>query len=459
MYAEDRQIRYGLPMDDVTRPLAAFLARTRYDDLPDKVRREAVRTLVNWMGACIGGSREAPVEAAIAALGPVSGGTQAGLVARAERCDAMTAALINGIAGHVLDFDDTHPNTLIHPSTTVLPVLLALADLKPVDGKAFLVALSLGVETSCRIGNAVSPAHYRRGWHITGTAGVFGAAAAAGKVLGLSEQQLVWALGLAASQPVGLREALGSMAKGFNAGRAASNGLTAALLASRNFETSPHMIESAIGWAQVTTDVRDLHAVTDGLGERYEAALNTYKPFACGLVLHAALTAVLRAREKSHVDAGQIVRVEALVHPMTLEVANKATPTNGLEGKLSVPHALAAALITGAAGEKEFRTATVQDPQVAALRSRITARADADLKPDQARVTIILEDGRRLDEFADHALGSARAPMSDAEIDRKFTALAEGVLSAVKASEVLSLCRNMAGLENTAQLIAATRPL
>jgi 2-methylcitrate dehydratase PrpD len=456
--AEGPQIRYGSIMDDVTRPLAAFLTRTHYDDLPAKVRQEAVRTLVNWMGACIGGSREAPVEAAIAALGPISGGAQAGLVARPERFDVMTAALINGIAGHVLDFDDTHPNTLIHPSTAVMPALLALAELKPIDGKTFLAALSLGIETSCRIGNAVSPAHYRRGWHITGTAGVFGAAAAAGMVLALSERQMVWALGLAASQPVGLREALGSMAKGFNAGRAASNGLTAAFLASRNFETSPHMIESDTGWAMATTGARDLRAITDGLGERYEAALNTYKPFACGLVLHAAITAVLRVREMSRVDAGQITHVDANVHPMALEVANKTAPVDGLEGKLSLPHALAVALITGAAGEREFRTAAVQDPQVVALRGRITARADAGLKPDQARVTITLEDGRRVEEFAEHARGSAHVPMSDRELDSKFTALAEDVLPATKAAKVLSLCRGVAELENTAQLIAATRP-
>ena len=445
-------------MDDVTRPLAAFLVRTHYDDLPAKVRQEAVRTLVNWMGACLGGSREAPVAAAIAALGPISGGAQAGLVARPERCDVTTAALINGIAGHVLDFDDTHPNTLIHPSTTVLPVLLALAELNPVDGKTFLAALSLGIETSCRIGNAVSPAHYRRGWHITGTAGVFGATAAAGKVLALSEQQMVWALGLAASQPVGLREALGSMAKGFNAGRAASNGLTAAFLASRNFETSPRMIESDTGWAQATTGVRDLHAVTDGLGDRYEAALNTYKPFACGLVLHAAITAVLRARETSRIDAGQITHVDAQVHPMALEVANKTAPADGYEGKLSLPHAVAVTLITGAAGDKEFRTAAVKDPQVVALRGRVTAQANAGLKPDQARVTITLEDGRRVEAFAEHALGSASVPMSDQELDRKFTALADEVLPSAKSAKVLSLCRGVAGLENTAQLIAATWP-
>jgi 2-methylcitrate dehydratase PrpD len=216
------------------------------------------------------------------------------------------------------------------------------------------------------------------------------------------------------------------------------------------------MIESEIGWAQATTGVRDLHAVTDGLGERYEAALNTYKPFACGLVLHAAVTAALRVREAG-VEPAQIAAVDVHVTPVTLDVANKTAPRNGLEAKLSVPHAIAVALIAGAAGEKEFRTDTVQHPSVAALRDKVTAQGDPALKPNQARVIATLADGRRIEEFAPHPLGSAQAPMSDADLDRKFLALASEVIP-TKAVKVLSICRRAADLDSAAQLIAATRP-
>ena len=166
----------------------------------------------------------------------------------------------------------------------------------------------LGVETECRIGNAVYPNHYDVGWHITGTAGVFGSAAAAGKLLGLDEQQMVWAIGLAASQPVGLRESFGSMNKSFNPGRAASNGLFAAILAAKNFTSSNEMIEAKRGWANTISTKQDYAEITEGLGRRYEAALNTYKPFACGIVMHPAIDAAIQLRNENNLTADQCSR-------------------------------------------------------------------------------------------------------------------------------------------------------
>src|ERR1700722_10987194 len=237
------------PPKDVTRTLARYLVTATYDDLPANVRREGVRTLLNWVGVAIGGSRHQTVDIAVAALGPFSGPPQSSLLGRRERFDVMNAAFINGVSSHIFDYDDTHLKTIIHPAGPVASAILALSEMQPVSGKEFLNALVLGVETECRIGNAVYPNHYDVGWHITGTAGVFGSAAAVGKLLKLNEQQMVWALGLAASQPVGLRESFGSMNKSFNPGRAASNGIFAAMLASKNFTSSDGMIEAKRGWA------------------------------------------------------------------------------------------------------------------------------------------------------------------------------------------------------------------
>ena len=222
----------------VTRALARYVVEARYAEVPPAVRKEAQRTLLNWMGCAVGGSRHATLDAAISALAPFSGPPQAAVLGRRVRMDVLHASLMNGISSHVFDFDDTHLKTVIHPAGPVVSGLLALSEFRPMSGADFLHALILGVEVECRIGNAVYPAHYDRGWHITGTAGVFGAAAACGKALGLTEQQMVWALGLAATQPVGLREMFGSMTKSFHPGRAAQNGLTAALLAARNFTST-----------------------------------------------------------------------------------------------------------------------------------------------------------------------------------------------------------------------------
>ncbi len=198
------------------RRLFRFLAEkslsgeARGEDLPDGVRKEATRTLLNWVGCAVGGSRHETVDTAISALSPFSGPAQATVLGRHERMDVLHAALMNGISSHIFDFDDTHLRTIIHPAGPVASAILALAEYRSVTGAEFLNALVLGAEVECRIGNAVYPAHYDVGWHITGTVGPFGAAAAVGKLLHLNEQQMVWALSLAATQPVGLREMFGT---------------------------------------------------------------------------------------------------------------------------------------------------------------------------------------------------------------------------------------------------------
>jgi 2-methylcitrate dehydratase PrpD len=263
------------PPGDVTRTLARWVVQSQFDAIPAAVRKEAARTFLNWMGCAIGGSRQGAVTAAIAAFGPFSGPAQAAILGRSERFDILHAALINGISSHVLDYDDTHLRTIIHPAGPVAPALLAVSEYRPVSGKAFLHALILGVEVECRIGNAVYPAHYDAGWHITGTTGVFGAAAASGKLLGLSEQQMAWALGLAAVQPVGLREMFGTMTKSFHPGRASQNGLASALLAAQNFTSSEHALEAKSGWANVASSARDYTEITGKPGARWQVSLNT----------------------------------------------------------------------------------------------------------------------------------------------------------------------------------------
>src|SRR5262245_10739009 len=223
---------------EVTRTLARFIVEHRYEAIPEKVRREAARSFLNWLGCAVGACRHDTVERALAALAEFSGPAQATVLGRGERVDALLAAFLNGTSSHVFDFDDTHLKTVIHPSGPVAAAILALAEKTPVTGADFLHALILGVETECRIGNAVYPEHYDVGWHITGTAGVFGAAAAAGRLLGLDEQRMVWALGIAATQSSGLREMFGTMAKPMHPGNAARNGLLAALLAAQDFTSS-----------------------------------------------------------------------------------------------------------------------------------------------------------------------------------------------------------------------------
>jgi 2-methylcitrate dehydratase PrpD len=405
--AQSGQVSQG-----VTRTLARYVVNAKYEDLPATVRKEGLRTLLNWVGVAVGGSHHETVEIAVAALAPFSGPGQAGLLGRRERFDIMNAAFVNAISSHIFDYDDTHLKTIIHPSGPVISPILALSEYRDVSGKEFLNALVLGVETACRIGNAVYPDHYDRGWHITGTAGVFGGAAAAGKLLGLSEQQMVWALGLAASQPVGLRESFGSMNKSFNPGRAAHNGLTAALLASKNYTSSDQMIEAKRGWANTISTKQDYREITEGLGQRYEAALNTYKPFACGIVLHPAIDAAIQLRNENKLTPDQIDHIDLRVHPLVLELTGIKTPNDGLEGKFSVYHAVAIAIVEGAAGEKQFSDRAVHNSVVVGLRSKVIPVVDPAIKPEQVDLTITLKDGRRLHKFTPMPPASGHSPLT-----------------------------------------------
>jgi 2-methylcitrate dehydratase PrpD len=440
---------------DVTRKLARYVVGARRQDLPDSVRKESTRTLINWVGCAVGGSRHETVDTAIGALSPFSGPSQATILGRRERMDVLHAALMNGISSHIFDFDDTHLRTIIHPAGPVASAILALAEYRPVSGADFLNALVLGVEVECRIGNAVYPAHYDVGWHITGTVGPFGAAAAVGKLLHLSEQQMVWALGLAAAQPVGLREMFGTMTKSFHPGRAAQNGFTAALLASRNFTASNQGIEAPRGWASVLSTARNYAAITENLGAHYEISENTYKPFPCGIVIHPAIDGCMQLRNQHSLAAGQIERIELKVHPLVLELTGRKTPQAGLEGKFSVYHAVAAAIIDGAVGERQFSDQAVRNPAIVALRERVSAVVDPGIAEDQARITIVMKDQRHLEKYIEHCVGSARNPMTNAQLEAKFSGLADGVLPPDQIRRLMDLCWNIASLPEAAQLARA----
>src|SRR6185436_3395719 len=390
---------------EVTRTLAKFLVNHRYADVPAKVRHEAARSFLNWVGCAVGASRHETVENALAALSDFSGPREATVLGRGDKLDIMLAALMNGTTSHTFDFDDTHLKTVIHPSGPVASALLALSERKCLNGKEFLHAFILGVEAECRIGNAVYPAHYDVGWHITATAGVFGAAAAAGRVLGLSEQQMVWALGIAATQSSGVREMFGTMCKPFHPGNAARNGLMAALLASKNFTSAEQGIEGRRGFANVLATARNYGEITEKLGETWEISLNTYKPFACGIVEHPAIDGCIQLRNEHKLKGEEIEAITLRSHPLVLELTGKKTPQTGLEGKFSVYHSSAVAVIYGAAGEAEYSDAVVRDARVIALRDRTSATVDKSMHEDQKRVAMRLKNGKTVEKLVEHAIG------------------------------------------------------
>lgn len=442
----------------VTQILADFVVDSKPTSIPEGVWREAERSFLNWAGCTVGGSIHPALDKMMAALLPFAGPAQASVLGRRTRTDVLHAALLNGLSSHVFDFDDTHLKTIIHPAGPVASGLLALSETRPMTGREFLHAFILGIEVECRIGNSVYPEHYDRGWHITGTAGVFGAAAAAGKILGLNKQQLVWAFGIAATQASGLREMFGTMCKPFHPGRAAQNGTMAAFLAQQGFTSSDRGIEAPRGFAHVASTKFDPDEITRGLGVEWESALNTYKPFACGIVIHPALDACIQLRDAHGLKPGDVASLALKVHPLVLELTGKTSPRTGLEGKFSVYHSCAAAIVHGRCGEHEYDDAVVADPVIVALRQKVTATSSPQIREHQVDATLTTTDGRVLHLFIEDAIGSLGRPMSNAQLEAKLTDLCDPVIGAAGSRALINACWGVIGAADMGAVIAAATP-
>ncbi len=421
------------------------------------VDHEAHRTFMNWLGCAVGAAHHEAADAALAAVNMLQPAPQATLAGRKEKVDMASAALINGIASHTFDFDDTHLKTIIHPAGPVASAVMALAEHTGASGRALIDALVIGIDVSCRVGNAMYPDHYDRGWHITGSTGTLGAAAACARLLGLNTQQTAMALGIAASQPIGMREQFGTMTKPFHPGAAARAGLMSALLASQGFTASPKALEAPRGMMQTVSTKNDWTEITSELGQRFEISFNSYKPFACGIVIHPSIDACAQLRAQG-VRPEQIERIELKVHSLVLELTGKKEPADGLQAKFSVYHGCAAGLTFGFAAEGEFSDEVVNRPDMVALRRKVVATVDDAIDEASADVTAVLNDGRRVRVFVEHAIGSLENPMTDANLEAKFRGLSDEVLGAAKTTDLIKACWAIGQASDVRALTAMARP-
>jgi 2-methylcitrate dehydratase PrpD len=413
-----------LQKSGVTESLARFIVAMQWDDIPSPVRHQARRSLMNFFAVALAGCRTGPIEIALRSLAEFSDRKQATVVGRAERLDALSAAFLNAASANVHDYCDTHLRTVIHPTAPVAPAVLALAELRKLSGADLLLAFILGNEVQARIGLAISPSHYNRGWHITSTCGVFGAAAGAGKLAALDERQMVWALGNAATQAAGLCECLGTPAKSLSVGNAARNGLWSALLAEKGFDGPPEPLAGVQGFYHALAETPDLSAVTEGLGESWEIMATSYKPYPCGFVIHPVLDCVLDWR-REHPTA-EVTRVVVRGNPLLAVRTDRPDISTGRESQVSVQHAVAAALVTGNAGLDQFTDACVRDTRVLALRGKVEVERDDAFPTIAAAVEIITADGtvHKLSQAA--ARGSDVNPMSDHDLEQKLRTAAAG---------------------------------
>ena len=404
-----------------TEALGRFIAESRFDSLPEALRHEGRRSILNHIGCALGVARDPAVITALEIMRDASGKPRATVLGQHDRLGVMEAAFVNAIASNLLDYDDTHLNTVIHPSAPVAPVTFALGEELGAIGAEVLHAFLLGGEIACRIGNAVSPGHYARGWHITASCGVFGAAAAAARLMRLSAEETAHALGIAASQSGSIIENLATAAKNIGVGNAARNGILAARFAARGYHAAPLAIEGPLGWARAMGDEAVLAEITEGLGQRWEIARNTYKPYAAGIVFHAVIDACLALREQLGTSVEHIKSVTVAGDALLLARGDRDV-RNERDTRVSIHHCAAIALLLGRADVADFEMAAVQDASLAALRAKVVAACDASLPRGAARVTIMLTDGSTLQHYVEHPRGSAEHPLSDAELAAKYRA-------------------------------------
>ena len=449
-----------------TRRLAHWATKLKWPNIPSTTRGAAVRSLYNYLGCTIHGSAHPAVWKAHEALQPFYGPRECSVFGSLIKTDAQHAALLNGIASHVHDYDDTHLETIIHPTGPVASAALAYVQHKRgISGEKLMAALVAGIEAECKVGLAVWPSHYDVGWHITSTSGSIGAAVAVGKLATLDQQRMEHAIGLASVQVIGLREMFGSDTKSFHPGRAAQAGLLAALLAERGYTSSPQALEAKRGWANVVAGGGNprLDQYIGELGQIWETDKNTFKPFPCGIVKHPVIDAAIQIHnrvksESGSIDAVKSFRCECQVHPLVIELTSKQKPRDGLEGKFSVFHGAAVGLLFGKAGPGQYSDLVVNDPQVIAVRDAVKATANRDLRSDEAIVTAFDSSSNKVAEIrVEHAIGSLDKPLSDAQLREKFNdqvsllhpkdharSISELAWKVVDARDVSSLLENLA---------------
>ncbi len=420
--------------------LAEYITAARPSDLPADVKHEATRSFVNWVGCALGGSQHPIARTAAEALCEFSGLPEATLIGAKRKVDLLTASLLNCVSSGAHAFDDTHADMVLHPVGPIAASLMALAERTPVSGADFLLAMVLGVEVESRLARAivVPPAQCDVGWYLTGLTGGVGAAAAAGKILGLSAQQIVWACGIACGEGSGFRAQHGSMCSPLIPGHAGHTGLRAAFMAKRGFTSTPHHLEGARGFLDLYSTKSNPAAITDQLGSRYEIMRNTYKPYPCGIVIHPIIDACLDLRAKHGISHDNIARVSVRAHPVAVTLANTRHPADGMISKVSIHHWVAVSFIDGAAGIAQLDKVAV--PAIVALRDRVDVVSDTTIAPDAADVVVELRDGAKWHCHIDHGIGSSDNPMTDRDLDRKFTNLAQGVIDDRASTELLAQC-------------------
>ena len=440
---------------DLTQELAAQASAVKYEELPEPVREVARQCVLDYLGVAIAGADDPLVRILVEEMSEAGGTPQASIIGHSLRLPVLSAALVNGAAGHALDFDDVNIAMPGHPSVAILPALLALAEVKGSSGRDVLTAFVAGYEITCRIGAALSPGHYAIGFHSTATIGKLGAAAACARLLGLDADETATALGIAGTQAAGLKSQFGTMCKPFHAGKAAQNGLLAARLAARGFSSRTDLLECVQGFAATHGPDFSPAAALAEPANGFHILNNLFKYHAACYFTHAPIECARAIRREHEVSPQDIVRATLRIDASTDRVCNIPAPVDGLQSKFSLRQTVAMALAgIDTASLAAYGAITATDPALVRLREKIGIDFQDNWPQTVSELEVETVNGMRF--AARHDFGIPAADIADQglRLAAKFTSLTASVLGAARARE---LRETVANLDNLADFATAAR--
>lgn len=471
-------------MEEYSRILAEFVTEFDAKDIPPAAWERSRQSVLNAIAAALSATDVEPVEILVRVLSR-SGATGASrLIGRGETFDLLNAVMINGYMGHYNDYDDTHLETTYHTNPMNVIAALGLGADRHLSGATAIASLTLGMEASIRLGQALGRVHYDVGWHTTGTLGTAGAALTSSRMLGLDALRANFALGLSLTQASGLRGLMfGSMAKGFNSAKAAYNGLLAALLAEESFTAAENSIEGFRGYASAASatsgtervidgELRMLSAgqavdfdrITDGLGTRWEVEAIGFKPYASGVATHATIDAVLGLRaslgltpdsppDEVSTSLARLTRLVLTIPARSLNLPRQREISTPLEAKFSMYNVAAIVLARGHAGPGEYNQAALEDPTIAFLRNLIELAGDPETIQGAGSLHAELQDGQEINITIEHALGTKEQPLDNSALHRKLVDAATGILDSARIEALATTLDHLDDLDDLATLM------
>ena len=437
----------------VTETISQFIVNSSFEDFPKEVVEAAKRSLLDWISVTLGGSKETVARILVDHTEEMGGKEQATILGYGIKTNILNTAFVNGTMSHILDYDDAHSETRNHTSAPLFPAVLAIAEYGELGGRELLTAYIIGYDVSTRIGLALGKGYYEGGWHATSILGRFGAAVGTCKLLRLKTEQIMHALGLAATQTGGIRGAFGTMGKPFHAGKASMDGLLSAKLAQRGFTGPNGIFEHDSEYIRLFSKEYEPGHIIKGLGQNYHILNNSFKLYAACLLLHPVIDGLISIKGEYNPSLEMIDGIELEVAPLCLAVTNRPKVMNGFEAKFSLQFCSAVAIAKGRVGTREFAEELLKDACITKLMQKVEVKTNASLKETEANIMVRMSMGSNHSRHVSSPKGDPRNPLTFDDLLEKFRDLNHGSISEDKIEDIRGILLNLENIPNISRLV------